>query len=262
MDILHSEKNNVSISGYDGYVGKNLVKILDIDDFSIIDIENLNSYGGKFIHLASNSDFKMDSKILSKNLNLDLNVFDKCHFLKKKLIYASTNNVYKKSTNLTINDEYDFFNFYGSSKIFSEILLKKIYNIDVCILRIADIFGVDQKHGIFFKHIEKSIKNDEVFEFSTEKFKIRSYIYIEELCDIIKYIINYDFFGKNIFNICHNNAISNKEILDILSVKYITIDSIKNYDIRVMEQNNVFDYNYQLDIKDALITYKNKIKKT
>ena len=134
---------NVLITGYNGFIGKNLIlslkniKKINIQTFgkenNLADLENLISKCSLIFHLAGENRNKKDKNFTINNTDLTSQIVEIIKKKKKKisLIFSSTSQINKKK------------NIYSKSKIDAENILKKNSNqlFRVKIYRFTNVYG-------------------------------------------------------------------------------------------------------------------------
>lgn len=134
---------NILVTGYKGFIGKNLIFFLKNNkNFKIFkygkknSLKDLKNYVQKsdiIFHLAGENRNNLNKEFLKNNVNITKNIikFTKRKNNKTLIIYASTNQINKKN------------NIYTQTKILAENYLKKNSNkmVSVKIYRFTNIFG-------------------------------------------------------------------------------------------------------------------------
>lgn len=262
MKVAFCREKNTIVTGYNGYIGSSFLKNGKLG-WVEASLESITQ-PCTILHLAANANINSDDvKILANNILCDLEVIEVAKKYGHRIIYASTNNVYKKQLGCIVTDSILPFEKYGLSKYLGEQLLSSLPSSQYIILRLADVFGSGQKHGNFFKAIERKMLGLGDFNFLNRGDKLRSYIYIYELISLIDYVMDVDTFDGYIYNICHNTSYS---LLDIYCTiigpptSYVASELESCYDYRTMEQSDFFGYKYKFDLKDALLHYSRDVK--
>jgi dTDP-glucose 4,6-dehydratase len=158
----------------------------------------------------------------------------------KKFIHISTDEIYGGDNNNISNENSKFnpTNPYSSSKASAEMIINSYiytYKLPVIIIRPNNIFG---KYQYKEKAIPKFIHlllNNLPATVHGDGNNVRDYIYVEDVCKGIKFIIdNVDFkFKEHIFNIGVDNPININELVkfiyDYLKKRKLTSLSDENY---------------------------------
>ena len=133
----------------------------------------------------------------------------------KKFIYASSGNVYSQSRKKLIeNSLLGPSSLYGISKLAGEEIVKKYNNsFDTLIMRIFGVYGPGQKK-MLIPEIIKNIKlKNEIF-LAQSKGLYFTPIYIDDLINIIRELVNRNFNQKNlVVNICGSEVVSLNDLV-------------------------------------------------
>ncbi|HCJ7615416.1 TPA: SDR family oxidoreductase, partial [Vibrio cholerae] len=233
-------------------------------DWIEVDLDSIKTES-TIIHLAARAGLENDINILSNNLKCDLEVAEFAIKYGHRVVYVSTNNVYKKQINCTIGDEIRSRKEpYGLSKYLGECLFSYLPDEKYVILRLADVFGFGQKHSNFFKAIEKTILGEGSFKFTDRGDKLRSYIYIDEMISLLDHVININIFDGGIYNICHRESCSLVDIYYAIfneTPEFNEGQLTSSYDYRTMKQSQCFGYQYRYSLSDALNHYHSRCRK-
>ncbi|MDE1330742.1 NAD-dependent epimerase/dehydratase family protein [Vibrio aestuarianus] len=259
MKVLYSRETSIIITGYKGYIAKKLIEKIEVSDWCESNIENILE-PCTIVHLAAKADIKDGSvNLLKNNINVDLHILEQCCANSHRIIYISTNNVYPLKLNCDEEDGQPPKDSYSLSKFVGEHFLKVLPINQYIVLRLADVFGSKQKHGNFFKAIEYSLYHNQPFKLINRGDKLRSYIYIDELVNILEYSFGIDEFDGRTYNICHNEPLS---LYDILTIAFnsVHVNTKSSYDYRTMKQSAFFDYSYKFTIQEALNEYLLEIR--
>jgi len=225
--------NKVAITGYKGFIGSHLISYYP----NGIEMELAHLPDNcRILHLAAC--VQNDIESLKKNIDLDSFVFTHAAQKNHSLLFASGNNVYPltracdSTTRLCAND------YYSLSKITSEYLIRDIFRLKAVVIRIPDVFGKGQRHGNFFKSLEKAIKDQCEPKIFGSIHKIRSYIHVKELANFIHFMCNKDFSDYAVATYAYSEELS---ILDI--TKFVSQTTKKRFCVEedkvVSDVNNV-----------------------
>ena len=171
-------KNNIEL--------KNKVKIIEQDITN--DFEDLISQNEVIYHLAAISQVmtSIEDPDLTFKVNIEAtkNIIAACTKHKKKLIFASSREVYGTQTELPvkIDAELNPENPYAASKIAGESLIKsyaKAYNLDYNIVRMSNVYGLGDVERVIPKFID-TLENNKDIELYGSK-KIIDFIYIDDV---------------------------------------------------------------------------------
>ena len=237
-------KKNILISGFDGFLGKNLTKKINLNQYNIYGIGNykkniclniqnikkkINSKNLKFfkkkkidiiIHCAGSSgvgiEYKRDFK---KNVLTAFEIleFAKEHLSKPKIIIASSLAVYGNKYIYKIKENFPLnpYSFYGLNKKISEdicLFYAKKFNMDILILRISSVFGGNQKKQFVYEATKKILNNN--YNFWGSGNEVRDYIHIDDVCEIINKLLKKNLKGLNIINCGVGNVYKTAEIIN------------------------------------------------
>ncbi|WP_370279664.1 NAD-dependent epimerase/dehydratase family protein [Pontibacterium sp.] len=263
IDVFLLDDSPVCVSGYRGYIGS---KFISQRPGRVVNLSNVPA-GTTLLHLAARADLGADSvSTLSANIILDANVIETVAKNGLKLVYSSTNNVYPLKLNCKVGDEARPDGGYSLSKFIGESMCAGLESREYTVIRIADVFGAGQRHGNFFRAIENSLKNGTVFNLSSKSFKVRSYIYIDELCNILDFIVGDFEHQGEIYNLCHKTPMSLSKLAENIYIRdfkrLLNGDEVKAdlFDVRTMCQSKVSGYSYRFDMEEALEHYVCSIK--
>lgn len=234
------EKRTILITGGTGFLGQNLIKVLNSD-------YNIYNLGRRSTNLCRNIYWDMKSEIdiasfpnkvdivihgggivgisdlISTNEYIDINVRSTATLLeiccKKNIshfIYFSTGGVYGYKEGMSYEeDKCNPQDIYSLSKYFSELLCEH-YNLkfEVTILRLFFPYGVGQT-GRLICNLVNSIMNGDVIKLNIKGLPHINPIYVSDVCEIVKSIINSRVEGT--FNISGNEIISIEELCKVIA---------------------------------------------
>lgn len=250
------KKKNILITGFDGFLGSNLLKKIDLNKYCI--------YGIGYTRKKLNKNFFLNRKITYKNLSFfkkknisiiihcagssmvglnyqndfkknvlttyEILEFSKSLKKKPKIIIMSSMAVYGDKYKKKIKENFDLnpFSFYGlNKKICEEICIyySKKFKINIFVLRVASLFGVGLKKQFIYQ-VTKKLRNG-VFKFWGKGDERRDYIHINDLCNIVKILLKKKFLGFKVINCGSGNIYSIseiiKKILFILGIKKVKL---------------------------------------
>ena len=219
--------------------------------------KTLEKYDFDFVyHMAANSDISKgatQTKIdLESTFLTTFNILDQMKkFDVKNIFFPSSSAVYGNSKNKIFEEtKKEPLSFYGSAKLSSEAYLSAfsyLYEINVWILRLANVIGPRTTHGIIFDFIKKLKKNKKELTVLGDGNQKKPYIHVEDLIDCIFLIIKNSNKRFNEFNI------SSK---DCMKVKTIAEETAKYFgeNTKITYGKNSFGWkgdvpNYDYDIK-------------
>jgi nucleoside-diphosphate-sugar epimerase len=222
----------IGITGYSGFVGANLIPYLDAQNqFSIreINLRNNPDFSSfkeydAFIHLAGKAhDLKKTvdpGEYYRVNTDLTKQVFDA--FINSKarkfIMLSSVKAVADKVSGILTEETFpNPETYYGKSKLLAEkyIFSKELpKGKSIYILRPCMIHGPGNKGNLnlLYKLISKGIP----YPLAAFENK-RSFLSIENLCAVIKELLERDDIPSGIFNVADDEALSANEVITILA---------------------------------------------
>jgi UDP-glucose 4,6-dehydratase len=243
IDKISYCSNNRSLLIYQQY---NIINIYD--DINNLDIVNiLNQYNIDIIlHCAASThvdhSYTHFYEFINNNIIATTKLLDatKEYGKLKKFIHISTDEIYGGNNNKISNEESKFnpTNPYSGSKASAEMVINSYiytYKLPIIIIRPNNIFGKYQYKEKAVPKFIYSILNNIQVTIHGDGNHIRDYIYVEDVCKGIKFIIdNIDFkFKDHIFNIGVDNPININELVkfiyDYLKQRNLTLLTDKNY---------------------------------
>jgi len=228
----------IIILGGTGFFGKSLLKKLKEKKLSYKLLIHEKTLDDKFCFLGdiSNATFLenyvCDNDVIvnlvgQKNENMfEQNVKGSYNLLnsiiKKKnvrVIFASTLLVYGETIGNTSNEN-DLpkpVNNYGMIKLLSENIYKlysDLFRLDITVLRFANIYDHEKKHGIISNCI-KSITQQKPIMVTQTGNQVRDFLYIDDAVQAILNVIQNQPKGFEIFNICSGIGIEINQVIEI-----------------------------------------------
>ena len=233
----------IILRGYSSFIGKNCVHLLKnkykIEKFSkrkkIKDPKN-----NFFFHLSAVTSvlksFENPEYTIITNIKLLIESLEFCRKNKIKFIFFST--AYQQ-------DKKRFTNTYAFSKNICENICKYYaleFNMNICIIRLTNIYGKYQKKQLIFDMIKK-LKNKKKVEIVNHDLS-RDFLYVKDLMSALEKIVNHFPKSINIYNISQNK---NLKIIDII----LTIKEVINSTSILIKKDNK---NIQSAFKDIKIS--------
>ena len=239
----------ILITGCSGFVGKNLLKKINYEEYEVQKIdstfgdlsnpETWNNFKSceYLIHLAAKT-FVPDSwekpfEFIKNNLLSTANALEFCSKNNTKLILLSSY-MYGDPIKLPTPETHKLSanNPYGLSKLLSEEICRFYYDCmktEVIILRVFNLFGPDQPENFLISKIISQIKNYNKVVVSSLSPK-RDYLYIDDLISAIIKSLSYS--GKHrVFNIGMGISYSVKEIIEIIKKNLNSDAKIENKNV-------------------------------
>lgn len=225
-------KNQLIITGFEGFVGKEFIKKSSLlHKYKIILCKKPNELkkiildypSSIIVHLAGKFSGSKD-ELWNSNVELTRELIDNIKHMKKGcLIYLSTGAVYGQKLNSEPAIETDTIRpttHYGLTKAKAETIIQNnIQNNDnkYFILRLPNVYGGTQKKGVIY-YFQKQIKDNNEITISGKGSQIRDYLHINDLIRAIDLSITSNS-KSNIFNISSKLSLNVNEVADILCNK-------------------------------------------
>jgi UDP-glucose 4-epimerase len=238
-----------AVTGGAGFIGSHLIENLDAEE--IIAIDNLSSGNRENLpenvellekdiksadleeifqdidvvfHLAANpkvNTFPGDrEKDFEENLTGTKRVLDACVEAEvDELVFTSSSVVYGEEAEIPTPEDHrlDPISMYGATKAGDEHMIQvygHTFNLDVTIVRLANIIGGRNPKGVIHDFVEKLRDNPEELEILGNGKQRKSYIHVE---DTVEGILNAWNSEEVVFNIGSEDSASVDEIADIVS---------------------------------------------
>lgn len=128
------------------------------------------------------------------------------------------NNIHRKETDVLKHTSH-----YITSKINADLYLQTKNEINISIVRIAEVFGLVHRNS-FLDILVQNVLNDEIINVEEDSDFIKSYIDVLDCVYFINQILIKELFG--IYNICSNTYLSAKKIIE-------TIEALAKYRSKV-----------------------------
>lgn len=196
----------VLVTGANGFIGKYVCESLDEQgveyvrgtraDFDLNSIDSmvnvLNSSGiTHIIHLAARANTMDKADLFEANIE---GLYKLLFAIKKSdvkhITFASGNNVYGENHLLAIDENVlpspANGNTYALSKYVGELLIQDFLRgsgTDYALIRIADVYGPNQKFGNLIKAIVNSVKDSASIKLYGEGKRTRDYIFVKDVAD-------------------------------------------------------------------------------
>jgi len=215
------KKLNLLVSGYNGYIGKELIKFFKKKkiSFSTFDYEKKNLILTEFSHFIH-----LDFKIKENKRNYEINlkntkkIINLCLTNRIFLIFPSTA-AFRYSNKKRISKDLFAFNNYilAKKKLEKEIIEARKFGLKYTIFRIFNVYGGTLNNRYLISNIIKNFKNKKRV-FVKYKKNFRDYIHVYDLCKLF-----YKSLIKNkigIFEVGSGKAISIEKIALIIKKKF------------------------------------------
>jgi UDP-glucose 4-epimerase len=238
---------NIVVTGANGFIGKNLVKVLSRHKEHVVHaivrefpIEKIDSVGyhkidlayfetsqlniespDVVIHLAQSNRYREfpDGAIDIYNVNIDatFKLLEWCRQKKvRKFIFASSGSVYQKKEDvLTELDAVSTAQFYPATKVIAEQLVGNYHAyFDTVVLRIFTAYGPGQS-GMLVSNIIDKIKNGQEITLAQNKGITLSPIYVDDVTTILINLLSSQI-KNEIFNCGGNEIVTLKTIIQLI----------------------------------------------
>jgi len=255
---------NKKIKNFDS---KNILhECVNIESDNFLDVVT-NHKPDILIHMAAFNGLKQceenPSQTFATNVFGTFNVIKACNLNKIKLIFLSSREVYGKTINeIDENHSLKPNNVYGISKYLAEKMIlseHKKSNLEFIILRLSNVFGPGGKSGVN-KIIQSAVQNNKIIlNGGDQKINL---IYIDNLIDILKKILNNKKCINQIFNIGVSKNISLKNFSEMVvsmcenDVKIIRKQSLdfENNDFlpNINKLEKTIDNNLKIEISEGI----------
>ena len=248
----------VAVTGSEGFVGKELVKALLLDNHQVVEIDfskgisvtnesdcNKIPYFDVMVHLAAKNyvpdSYNMPREFYHVNFIGTLNMLELCRKYNARFIFTSSY-VYGIPHYLPIDENHPLmaFNPYADSKIKGEELChsyQRFFNINSVIIRPFNIYGRSQQENFLISTIFNQAKNG-VINLQDSKPK-RDYIYIDDVIAAYLKTINNQELKSEIFNLGSGISYSVQEVTEMVN-RYFN-DTLKIHFSENSRPNEVMD---------------------
>lgn len=191
-------------------------------------------------HLAANPEVRIsvtDPRThFNENVLATFNVLEACRINKvSAIVFTSSSTVYGDAQVLPTPEDYtplEPISVYGASKLASENLIitySKLYGVKGIILRLANIVGPRQTHGVIIDFIRKLRRDPYRLEILGDGTQRKSYLHISDFINAVEVAVDYTMNSRNpyeIFNVGNEDWIEVNEIAKIIS-KSLNLDSVE-----------------------------------
>jgi len=179
-------------------------------------------------HLAANSDISkgiLDPRIdYKQTISNTFNVLQAMKENKiKKIFFTSGSGIYGDVGSIYTKENFGPLipvSMYGASKLSAEALIfafSNFYDIQVWMLRPANIIGPRLTHGVVFDFIKRLKKNPQKLHILGDGKQSKSYLYVLDVIKGIDLVAKKSKNKINIFNIASNSYIDVNSIADIIT---------------------------------------------
>lgn len=248
------------VTGSAGFIGYHAIKKLFSEYDEIIGVDNFNDYydtGLKFKRFTGNSvrtyihditDVKYNESMfesvrpdhvlhlaaqagvryslenpqsyIDNNITGFLNILDCCKkYGVKKLVYASSSSVYENKS------------MYSVTKKTNELMAEaysNLYSMDITGLRFFTVYGEYGRPDMAYWKFTDSILSGKPIDVYNNGDMTRDFTYVDDITDGIKYVLQNDFRGHDVFDLGGERPVSILEFIKIIE-KETGIEAVKNF---------------------------------
>lgn len=208
-----------------------------------LDLNLLNDFD-YFIHLAALTDasnsLKFKKEYLENNLSNTKRIVNFCQKNNKRFIFPSSTSVYGKSKDIVDESlDNDFLkpqSPYAEIKLLEEDFITQKKKLNFVILRLGTIFGVSSGmrfHTAINKFCWQASFDQEITVWETAYDQVRPYLGINDATRAISFILRYNHFNSQTYNIVSENSTVRNIIEYIKLKKDVRIKFVKN---KIMNQ--------------------------
>jgi UDP-glucose 4-epimerase len=220
---------------------KNIERFFDNDNFQFFQkdisaqdnleniIETLRRNGGAvdyIFHMAANSDIRASGEDPAADFRKTfLTTYNILECMRKnkitKMFFPSSGAVYGEKPGAALSEDSPLapISYYGGSKMASEAFISAysaMNDFDVAIFRFPNVIGPRLTHGVVYDFINKLKQNPSELEILGDGSQNKSYIYVEDLIDVILQTALGGGKGVNIHNISAEGSTTVNEIAGIV----------------------------------------------
>lgn len=291
------KSKNILITGAEGFIARNIALFLKNKKFKLYGIgrkkfnKKISSKFGYKIILNANinlsnlkKNFKKIDLIIhcagsatagsSKKNNYKKNYlttkavanFSILFKKKPKVIFLSSYSVYGGNFLKPLKENFflkPLSSYARTKKISEELLLKyrRLYNLDILILRLASIYGEGLKKQLIFDACEKIINNNKIF-YGTGK-EVRDWLHISDFCNLLYKLIKNDTKKVIILNCGSGKGNKVRSVLEFIKkklnsnikIKFISKEKIPKILIADISLAKMFNWSPKINLKKGLLRY-------
>ena len=226
-----------AVSGSEGFVGKQVCKLLAGEGHEVLHIDITNGMDlcdariidaiGRFdcfIHLANlvyvPASYEDPAKFYRVNYLTTLNALELCRKYGSRLVYISSY-IYGAPQFLPVNENHPVcpFNPYAQTKVICEKLCEgyhRDFGIKVSIVRPFNLYGVGQTGKLLIPEIFSQLKSGAKQIHLRAASPRRDYVNVRDLARAIVACAN-DQSSYDVYNVCSGESVSVREITDIIN---------------------------------------------
>jgi nucleoside-diphosphate-sugar epimerase len=216
--IVFSPALQTVVTGATGFLGRNVVAVSGQSDWRPLEISDM-PVDAVIIHLGANVSGTQES--LAENVSLDQKMIDVSRERNARLIYASTNNVYAHALECSPLDRVSPVGPYAIAKCAGEMAINSSLGASADICRFADVFGVGQRHGNFFRAIEAAVADLTELQQVGAGAKRRTYIHVQDAARVLLWLARQrpdaDTGHSRVWNVGYPDSATVAEILRLVA---------------------------------------------
>ena len=229
----------IAITGSSGFVGKNILSLLEKEPFHIIELDLQNGFDltdwnqcaklsgiDVVVHLAARSfvpdSFKFPREFYTMNLVSTINALELARINKAKFIFFSSY-LYGEPQYLPVDENHPIVphNPYAQSKLAGEKICEGYYRdfqTPITIFRPFNIFGPGQNSSFLLPTIAEQIKSGKLV--LKDPRPRRDFIHVLDVAGAVLAAIKTEITGLNVFNLGSGKSHSVEEVVNFLTESY------------------------------------------
>jgi len=143
----------------------------------------------------------------------------------RQIVYASGSGIYGDTGERVVPEDYSPLrpiSTYGASKLAGEALLCsycEMFDLRCSAFRFANVVGARQTHGVGYDFIRKLRENPRELSILGDGSQSKSYLYVDDVLLALETVLASDLPGFTAFNVATSDAISVREIADLVCRK-------------------------------------------
>jgi nucleoside-diphosphate-sugar epimerase len=273
----------ILVTGSEGFIGSNLVKILKEDGHKVIGWDIKNGYDvcdsslrlrglDEIYHLAcpvnpGNYEEVAVNTILASSSGT-YNMLELARKNKAKFLYVSSSEIYGEKyyrpyqeSDLVILDPYSLRLFYDSSKLIGEALTLAYYRyngVDVRIIRPFNIYGPGMRKNDtrVIPSFMRKIKAGEPVQIAGDGNATRTFCYIDDFLDGVVKAMRFPKTTGEIFNLGTTHLVTIKKLAKLMNaeIEYIPtrLSEQRNRKPNVKKANRILDWYPQVSLEEGI----------
>lgn len=263
----------ISLVGGDGFIGEYLSSLLKKkDNCQVVIVEREDS----ILEKCKKANVIVIMTQPNKKVIEDVKSIVSSSKYLKKVVYLSTLLLYP---DLTVKQKEETLpdpkTTYEKNKHGEEIVLAKATKkagCKFCIARLGNVYGDVKNKGIINNILQTLKNNEEIIIQGDPKLKIRDYIFVEDVVNLIEFLIFYDQKEQSdVFNLCSGTGYSIGKLIKKIEsvtgkkVNYLVVEPVLEKVINFGDNSKILNragFQLKYDLNKGLIkTYQNYLKK-